>query len=79
MLRWAVDKKKVTIKFIERLTGVLNFLSKAILPGCTFVRGMYSKLRTTNVAGQELRQYHHVSLDREFLNDCRMWIEFLLL
>ena len=33
LLKWAVAKKKVAIKFIERLTGTLNFISKAIIPG----------------------------------------------
>ena len=77
LLNWEISKKKVTIKFIQRLTGVLNFLSKAIVPGRTFIRGMYSKIHTTNGQGEELKQYHHISLDREFINDCLIWKKFL--
>ena len=41
LLNWAITHKKVTIKFIQRLTGVLNFLSKAIIPGRAYIREMY--------------------------------------
>ena len=32
-LNYTIDKRKVTIKFIQKLTGILNFLTKAIVPG----------------------------------------------
>ena len=77
LLDWTVNKKKVTIKFIQRLSGVLNFLTKAIVPGSTFVREMYTKLKIHDKHGNLLKQYHHISLDNSFIQDCHMWIEFL--
>ena len=37
------------------------------------------KIKTLNLLNwaKELKQYHHVSLDREFLLDCEVWVEFL--
>ena len=45
LINWAIDKKKVTIKFVQQLTGTLNFLNKALVPGRAFTRGMYMKLK----------------------------------
>ena len=36
-----INKKKATIKEIQCLTGLLNFLNKAIIPGRAFTRRMY--------------------------------------
>ena len=78
LLRWVMDKKKVTIKLIQRLTGTLNFLNKAIIPGRAFTRLMYDKLKTTNALGVPLKQYHHITVGREFIDDCKVWESFLL-
>ena len=43
MLRMMKDKKKATVKELQSLCGFLNFINKAIFPGCTFTRRMYSK------------------------------------
>ena len=43
-LNSAVDKKKITIREIQSLTGLLNFLSRAIMPGRAFTCRMYIKL-----------------------------------
>ena len=80
ILQYVCDRKKITIKEVEQLTGILNFLNRAIVPGCVFTRRMYSKLQNKSVSrsGKQLRHYHHISLDKEFKNDCRIWITFLL-
>ena len=72
-----INKKKATVKEIQRLVGLLNFLHKAIYPGCTFTRRMYAKLTLTSSNGKKLRHYHHISLDREFRQDCITWLKFL--
>ena len=42
-------KSKATVKEIQCLTGLLNFLTKAIIPGRAFTRRLYSKIgRTSN-------------------------------
>ena len=73
------NAKKVTIKDIQILTGVLNFLNKAIVPGRVFTRRFYNKLQTkmTNGSGKQLKQFHHVNIDKEMKNDCETWLTFL--
>ena len=77
LLQEAIDKHKVTVKFIQKLTGTLNFLNRAIIPGHAFVRGMYQKLSLTNAQGISLKQHHHVTLNADFLMDCMTWQQFL--
>ena len=77
LLNWAVQQRSITIKFFQRLTGILNFLGKAIIPGRTFTRLMYKKLKVTTDDGFKLKQYHHVNADKSFKKDCIVWREFL--
>ena len=77
LLNQAINSKKAMVKFIQRMTGVLNFINKAIVPERTFTRGMYSKLKLKTVNGQVLKDHHHVYLNREFILDCKMWRKFL--
>ena len=77
ILNWAIDKKCVTIHFVQRITGILNFLNKAIVPGRVFTRGMYEKLKTTDKKGRKLKQHHHVALGNDFIRDCKVWKSFL--
>ena len=79
LLNLAIEKRKVTIHFIQKLTGTLNFLQKAIVPGRVFTRGMYGKLKLTDAKGKPLQQYHHVRLGKDFIMDCFMWKQFLVL
>ena len=77
LLQWAIEKRKVTIHFVQKLTGTLNFLNKAIVPGRAFTRKMYQKLTITDNCGRKLKQFHHINLDKEFIQDCMAWREFL--
>ena len=70
-----LNKKKATIKELQSLTGLLNFLTRAIFRGRAFTRQMYAKFSGDNL--KHLRQYHHVKLDQEFRDDCEMWLNFL--
>ena len=78
LLNYTIDNRRVTIKFVQRLTGILNFLNKAIVPGRAFTRGMYQKLALKMKEGIPLKQYHHVYLNKDFILDCMMWKQFLL-
>ena len=78
LINYAVSKRKVTIKFIQQLAGTLNFLGRAIVPGRAFTRNMYHKTKTTDREGNQLKAYHHVWLDTEFISDCLVWKKFLL-
>ena len=65
------------MNFVQQLTGTLNFLCRVIVPGRTFMRRMYDKLKLVDSHGNTLQKYHHVSLDQGFLKDCKMWEVFL--
>ena len=71
-----VEKRKLTVKQIQCLTGSLNFLNKAIVPGRLFMRRMYAKVPTATDKDTKLKHYHHMTLDGEFKADCRMWLLF---
>ena len=77
LIDYVLDNKKVTIKFIQRLTGTLNFLNKAIVPGRTFTRAMYNGLKLKDSKGHILRQHHHVHVKQSFRQDAIMWKIFL--
>ena len=77
LLNWVIQQRSVTIKIIQRLTGTLNFLSKVIMPGWTFTRMMYKKLTLCDKSGFPLKQYHHISVDKSFKQDCQIWRGFL--
>ena len=74
MLELVINKKKATLKELQRLAGYLNFLTRAIFPGRMFTRRMYSKFADKQ---RFLKPYHHIRLDQEFKQDCGMWLEFL--
>lgn len=63
--------KKVKVLQLQKLTGQLNFLCKAIVPGRAFTRRMYAKFKS-------MKQHHHVRVDSELKADCLMWTKFLL-
>ena len=71
-----MDKKKSTVRDMQHLTGFLNFINKAVVPGRAFTRCMYSKFNSA-VKENNLNQYHHIRLDDEFKQDCAMWLYFL--
>ena len=79
MVSYMKDKRRATVKEIQRLAGTLNFLCCVVQPGRAFTRRMYSKFAgITDKQACVLRQYHHVPLDLEFRNDCQTWRLFLL-
>ena len=71
------EQKKVTIKVVQKLTGLLNFLQRAVVPGCPFNRCMYDKLKLRNKKGELLKHYHHIKLDAGFKQDWIVWETFL--
>ena len=55
LVNQALSKRKLTVKEVQKLTGTLNFLNRAIVLGRAFTRGMYQKLKTTDKAGRLLK------------------------
>ena len=78
LLQMFIHKNKATIKQIQQLTGTLNFLSRAIVPGRAFTRHMYARINLKDNKGRKLKEYHHVKIDQEFKNDCSVWFTFLM-
>ena len=68
-----LEKKsgKVTVHKLQQLTGFLNFLGKAIIPGRAFTQRLYCYARSN------LKPHHHVRLTGEMKKDLQMWEKFL--
>ena len=74
------QKRKATIKDLQKQAGHLNFINRAVVPGRAFKRRIYAKFSGPNLlsnSGKILQQHHHVKLDHEFRMDCMMWSIFL--
>ena len=77
ILRCFVERRKIKIKEIQKLTGILNFLQRAIISGRTFNHSLYDKLKIRDNKGELLKQYHHVQIHPDVKMDCAVWIQFL--
>lgn len=66
-----IRSKKTTLNELQKLTGLLNFLCRAIVPGRAFTRRLYAKGKGV------LRPYHHLKVDKEMKADCQVWLHFL--
>ena len=82
------EARKATVRQLQSLAGMLNFLNRAVVPGRIFMRRMYAKFSYISVTDHKkldkqlmkqkgLKQHHHVSLDKEFRDDCKTWAMFL--
>ena len=63
--------KKVTVLELQKLSGFLNFLGRAIIPGRAFTRRLYSNLNPS------LKQHHHIHINNEMRSDLTMLLKFL--
>ena len=85
VIKEVLSKNKATVKQLQKLCGILNFVGRAIFPGRVFMRRMYTKYsEVINFGGTprnsyqyKLKQHHHVKIDAEFKTDCRIWLDFL--
>ena len=68
-------KKKIQIGQLQKITGFLNFLGKAIVPGRAFTRRLYHI--EEKALAKNLKQHHHVNLTAEMRMDLKMWLVFL--
>ena len=67
--------KKVTVKQLQCLMGLLNFLGCAVVPGRALTRWMYTKIPQVQKKDgkvSKLKSHHHINLDQEFRNDCQV-------
>ena len=68
-----LNRKKVTVREVQKLCGFLNFLCRCVVPGRAFTRRLYS-LMAGNPA---LKAHHHVRVKSENKLDLTMWQQFL--
>lgn len=66
-----LSQKSCTRKDLEQLLGHLNFASRVILPGRSFVSYLYKLMSSVK------ESYHHVYLNQECKADLHMWLTFL--
>ena len=67
--------RKVTVLEVQKLCGILNFISRAILPGRAFTRHLYSMTHTKK--GIQLLPHHRVKISTENRLDLEIWERFL--
>lgn len=68
-----LQAKKITVLTLQQATGLLNFIGRAVVPGRAFTRRLYTKIPSN------LKQHHHLSVDKETRQDMLVWKEFLKL
>ena len=69
-LQHLIKKRTVSVLKLQQISGFLNHLCKAIFLARAFTRKLYMK-----TAGK--KQHHHVNLDAETKDDCKVWLDFL--
>ena len=66
-----LSRKKVSLKEVQSLTGLLNFACSVVVPGCAFLRRLI-------VLTKGVKQSHHcIRISREVREDLRVWLSFL--
>ena len=77
MIAFVLNKRnrRITVHQLQKICGFLNFLGRAIIPGCAFTRRLYAQL--SGNSGTELRLYHHIYVTGEMRMDLQMWFKFL--
>ena len=71
----ARKNSKIRLKELQSITGFLNFLGKATVPGRAFTRRLYSA--KVSAEEKDLRKYQHVHVNQEMKSDLKMWLKFL--
>lgn len=64
-------KKRITLKDLESITGLMAFCSKAIPSSRAFIRRFYDLMVGVR------KPYHRIKLNKEVKSDIILWLEFL--
>ena len=67
--------RKITLHELQQLTGFLNFLCKAVVPGRVFTRRLYHV--EERALDKNLKKHHHIKITAEMKMDLEMWQIFL--
>ena len=71
LIKHVKSKKKIKLKLLQKLTGFLNFLCKAVSPGRAFTRRLYS------YGANLTNKHHHLNVTLEMKADLDTWLLFL--
>ena len=71
MLVWALGRQKLSLREVQSLVGMLNFVCRAVLPGRAFLRRLIDL--TTGVK----QQHHKVRIGKGARADLEAWASFL--
>ena len=74
MIHEIVAVKKVTMLQLQKVTGLLNFIAKALYPGRAFTCRLYAKF-----SDPKPKQHYHIKVDQEIKGDLLVWKNFLQL
>ena len=66
----ACNRRKMTLKDLQSLLGLLNFCCKVVIPGRTFLRRLYDLTKKVS------NPYHRVTLNKESRRDIQAWQMF---
>ncbi len=72
LIQKALKNRSLLVSECRSLAGFLNFLSRAVTPGRTFIRGLYSAFALVI-----RRRKSHMSFRADVLQDLRLWNTFL--
>lgn len=71
LLRTFYKRRKVTLRELQSLLGLLNFTCSVIVPGRAFLRRMIDLTKGAK------RPYHRIRLSKEAKSDMATWLTFL--
>lgn len=64
-------RKKVTLRELQSLIGLLNFACSVVLPGRPFLR------RLIDLTKGVIKPFHHIRLNKESRLDIEAWLQFI--
>jgi len=64
-------KKKITLRQLQSVVGILNFACRAVVPGRPFTR------RLINLSIGLSQHHHHIRINSEARADAQAWLFFL--
>ena len=67
----ALQRKKITVKQLQKICGFLNFLGRCVIPGRAFTRRLYA------YTGKNMKPHYHIRLNQELRKDLNTWLVFL--
>ena len=71
------QKKRVTVKEIQQLTGFMNFLSQALPAGRPFIAELYQLSSPPVGVSKVANTHHHRHINQKTVGDLLMFREFL--